>query len=165
MMYGRQPRLIFWETTRSCPLRCRHCRAAAEPSPLPGELSTAEGLAWIESCARWEAPRPILVLTGGDLLARPDHLELVTRARSLGLTVAVSPSVSDRLTPGVMQRWADLGVSSVSFSLDGATAASHDARPGGFRDLRATWKAIADAEAGGASGSRSTRPCCRAGST
>ncbi|MHB1435607.1 MAG: radical SAM protein [Thermoplasmata archaeon] len=149
MIHGRPPRLIFWETTRSCPLRCRHCRAGAGPAPQPGELSTAEGFAWMESVARWEAPRPILVLTGGDLLARPDHLELVARARALGLSVAVSPSVSDRLTPALMRRWADLGISAVSFSLDGASAASHDAHRGVPGTFQATWTAIAEAEAAG----------------
>lgn len=149
MIHGRQPRLVFWETTRSCPLRCRHCRAGAVPAPQPGELSTAEGIAWLESIARWEAPRPVLVLTGGDLLARPDHPELVARARSLGLSVAVSPAVSDRLTPTLIRRWADLGVSAVSFSLDGATAASHDAHRGVAGTFRATWQAIAEAQAVG----------------
>ncbi len=142
MIHGRQPRLVFWETTQSCPLRCRHCRASAEPAPRPGELSTAEGFAWMESLARWESPRPILVLTGGDLLARPDHLDLVARARALGLPVAVAPSVSDRLTPALMRRWADLGISAVSFSLDGATAASHDAHRGVPGSFRATERAI-----------------------
>lgn len=149
MIHGRQPRLVFWETTRSCPLRCRHCRAGARAAPAPGELSTAEGFAVLESIARWEVPRPVLVLTGGDLLARPDHPELVARARSLGLSVAVAPAVSDRLTPKLIGRWADLGVSALSFSLDGATPGSHDAHRGVPGTFRATFQAIAEAQAAG----------------
>ena len=149
MIHGRQPRLIFWETTRRCPLRCRHCRAGATSDPAPGELSTVDGVAWMESIARWEVPRPILVLTGGDLLTRPDHPELVARARSLGLSVAVSPAVSDRLTPKLIGRWADLGIAAVSFSLDGATPASHDAHRGVAGTFRSTWQAIDEAQAVG----------------
>ena len=37
------PRLIAWEVTRSCVLACKHCRAAAQPTPYEGELSTEEG--------------------------------------------------------------------------------------------------------------------------
>ncbi len=36
------PRLIAWETTRSCVLNCVHCRAAAKYGPYPGELATDE---------------------------------------------------------------------------------------------------------------------------
>jgi radical SAM protein len=149
MIYARQPRLVFWETTRRCPLRCQHCRAQASSEPWPGELTFSEGIDWIDSLARWDSPRPILVLTGGDPLARPDHMELVEHARSRGLTVAVSPAVSSNLTPARMARWADLGVSAISLSLDGATAASHDESRGIRGTFGATLRAIEQAQANG----------------
>ena len=43
------PRLIAWEVTRSCPLACRHCRAAARNEPYEGELSTDEGRRLLEN--------------------------------------------------------------------------------------------------------------------
>jgi MoaA/NifB/PqqE/SkfB family radical SAM enzyme len=34
------PRLVFWETTKGCNLRCIHCRATATELSSPTDLST-----------------------------------------------------------------------------------------------------------------------------
>jgi len=83
----RRPILVFWEITRACLLACRHCRASAIAEPLPGELSTEEGERFLESLTGFGRPYPIVVLTGGDVLMRPDLLRLVGKARELGLPV------------------------------------------------------------------------------
>jgi radical SAM protein len=124
--FEERPVLVFWETTRACALSCRHCRATAQQDAAPGELSTELAHRLLEEVAGFGPPRPILVLTGGDCLARPDILELVSAARALGLVVALSPSVTLRLNPEVMGRMHALGVRSVSISLDGAAASTHD---------------------------------------
>ena len=124
--YGQRPMLVFWETTRACALACRHCRAAATPLALPGELSTAEGRDLIDQVAAFGRPYPILVLTGGDCLARPDLFDLVEHATSYGVPVALSPSVTPALTADLVARIAASGVKAVSVSLDGATAATHE---------------------------------------
>ena len=92
--FGQRPMLVFWETTRACLLACRHCRASATTQAPPGELSTAEGYALIEQVAGFGRPYPILVLTGGDCLLRPDLFGLVDHAVSLGIPVCLSPSVT-----------------------------------------------------------------------
>ncbi len=129
--------LVFWETTRACLLACRHCRASATPDPLPEQLTRAEGLDLIAQVAGFGRPYPILVLTGGDCLLRPDLFDLVEHAVSLGVPVALSPSVTPRLTPEAIERIAQSGVKAVSISLDGAQAATHDAVRGipGHYDL------------------------------
>ena len=124
--YDVAPHLVFWETTKACALACRHCRASAQHTALPGELSTAEGLALIDEIAGLPAPRPIMVFTGGDCFERPDLFALVEHTTGAGLRVGVSPSVTPRLTPAAMQRLYALGVRSVSISLDGAGPATHD---------------------------------------
>ncbi|HEX6916718.1 MAG TPA: radical SAM protein, partial [Phycicoccus sp.] len=86
-----RPMLVFWEITRSCLLACRHCRASATAEPLPGELDTAEGLALIDQVAGFGRPYPILVLTGGDCLLRPDVFDLVAHASERGVPVCLSP--------------------------------------------------------------------------
>ncbi|NLT54767.1 MAG: TIGR04053 family radical SAM/SPASM domain-containing protein [Actinomycetales bacterium] len=134
--------LVFWETTRACGLACRHCRASATPSALPGELTTAQGLALIEEVASFGKPSPVLVLTGGDCLLRPDLFELVERARSLGIPTALSPSVTPLLTPAAIERIAASGVRAVSISLDGATAATHDGVRGVAGHFEDTLQAI-----------------------
>ena len=78
--FSQRPMLVFWETTRACLLACRHCRASATTQAPPGELSTAEGRALIEQVAAFGRPSPILVLTGGDCLLRPDLFHLVDYA-------------------------------------------------------------------------------------
>jgi len=118
--------LVFWETTRACLLACRHCRASATTQAPPGELSHAAGRDLIEQVAGFGRPYPILVLTGGDCLLRPDLFDLVGYAVSLGVPVCLSPSVTPVLTPGMIDRIAASGVKAVSISLDGAVAATHD---------------------------------------
>ena len=124
--FGQRPMLVFWETTRACLLACRHCRASATMQAPPGELSEAEGRRLIEQVAGFGRPHPILVLTGGDCLLRPDLFDLVEFAVSLGVPVCLSPSVTPLLTPQMISRIADCGAKAVSVSLDGARAATHD---------------------------------------
>ena len=124
--YGQRPMLVFWETTRACLLACKHCRASATTEAPPGELDHAAGRDLIEQVAGFGRPYPILVLTGGDCLLRPDLFDLVGHAVSLGVPVCLSPSVTPRLTPAMISRIAGCGARAVSISLDGACAATHD---------------------------------------
>jgi radical SAM protein len=124
--YAQRPMLVFWETTRACQLACKHCRASATSQALPGELSTAEGFELIDQVAGFGRPYPILVLTGGDCLLRPDIFDLVEHATSLGVPVALSPSVTPSLTSAMIEKIVASGVKAVSISLDGAMAATHE---------------------------------------
>lgn len=124
--YAQRPMLVFWEVTRACLLACAHCRASATPDALPGELGTEEGRRLIDQVAGFGRPYPILVLTGGDCLLRKDTFELVEYANSLGVPVAMSPSVTPMLTDEAIHTMVESGVKAVSLSLDGATAATHD---------------------------------------
>lgn len=124
--FDQRPMLVFWETTRACLLACRHCRASATAQALPGELSQAEGHDLIDQVAGFGRPYPILVLTGGDCLLRPDLFDLVEHAISRGLPVCLSPSVTPLLTAEVIKAIAGCGVEAVSVSLDGAYPATHD---------------------------------------
>jgi radical SAM protein len=140
--------LVFWETTSACLLACRHCRASATPDALPGQLTPAEGLELITQVAGFGRPHPILVLTGGDCLMRPDLFELVGHAVSLGVPVCLSPSVTPLLTADAIGRIARSGVKAVSISLDGARAATHDAVrgiPGHYDSTREAIRALVGA--------------------
>jgi radical SAM protein with 4Fe4S-binding SPASM domain len=134
----RQPIVIAWETTRACPYRCAHCRADARPLPQPGELDAAEAMRLVDALEPFAGS--ILVLTGGDPLLRADLEETVSRARSRGLRVALTPAATPRVTEERLASLKAAGVSQVAISVDGADAASHDglrALPGSFaRTLR-----------------------------
>ena len=60
-----KPQLIFWETTKACPLACKHCRAEAIFEPFPGELTTEESFKLLDEIAQFPKPYPVLILTGG----------------------------------------------------------------------------------------------------
>lgn len=126
MDFNQRPILVFWETTRACLLACRHCRAEAIDKPLPGELTPEQGLAFIDSLKGFGARPPVLILTGGDVLMRADIFDLVKYARSQNVPVGLSPSVTPLVTQEALQKMRDLSVKSVSISLDGADAATHE---------------------------------------
>jgi MoaA/NifB/PqqE/SkfB family radical SAM enzyme len=90
--FDRAPFIVIWETTRACALACVHCRAEAIPRRDPAELTTEEGCRLIDRVAAFGDPPPILVLTGGDPLRRPDIVNLVAHAGRRGVTVSLTPS-------------------------------------------------------------------------
>jgi radical SAM protein len=135
-----KPLLVFWETTKACPLACIHCRANAITRPLPGELSHAEALDLIRQVAEFGRPYPVLVLTGGDPLMRSDLWELVEEARSLGIPVAMAPSPSRQLLENIDNIVRE-GVSAVSISIDHPDPAVHDT----VRRYQGSWEAATTA--------------------
>ena len=122
--FDERPFTVAWELTRSCALACSHCRAEAQPRRHPDELTTAEARAVIDELA--DLAPPVLVLTGGDPMMRPDLFEIVEYAVGRGLSVSVSPTTTALTTKQRLQRLRDLGISMIHISLDGATAETHD---------------------------------------
>lgn len=147
--FDQRPILVFWESTRACLLACKHCRAEAMPHPAPGELSPSEGVRFIDSLTGFGRPYPVLIITGGDVLMRPDAFDLVGYARSLGIPVGLAPSVTPKLTDEAIHRLVELGVSIVSLSLDGATAATHEGIRGVSHHFGETVRALARLVAAG----------------
>lgn len=123
--FEQSPFLVIWETTRACDLACKHCRAEAIRRRSPLELTTDEAKRMMSAVRRFG--RPLFVLTGGDPLKRPDTVELVAHGAALGLRMAMTPSGTPLMTPGVLERVRDAGLSRLAVSLDGSTAAIHDA--------------------------------------
>jgi radical SAM protein len=130
--FADAPFIVIWETTRACALRCVHCRAEAIPRRDPGELGTDEGRRLIDRVAAFGGPPPILVLTGGDPLRRPDIEALVAHARQRGVPVSLTPSGTAAVTETRLRALRDAGLARLAVSLDGATAEAHDA----FRGVR-----------------------------
>ncbi len=124
--FEREPAVVFLEMTRACALACRHCRAEAQPKRDPRELTTDEYIALLGRLRAFDHP-PIVILSGGDPFMRRDLFNVVEHGIGLGLTVSVSPSATALVTRARLSRLVEMGVSRVSFSLDGATAPTHDA--------------------------------------
>ncbi|MEO8659025.1 MAG: radical SAM protein [Bryobacteraceae bacterium] len=117
------PRLVFWELTTGCNLRCIHCRASATELMSPNDLSYGECCQIVDQLAEY-APM-ILVLSGGESLWRRDVFDIAKRARSKGIRVALA--TNGTLVDETMAiRIKEAGIERVSISLDGADPVTHD---------------------------------------
>lgn len=123
--FNQRPFIVIWETTQACDLACVHCRACAQPARSALELSTAEARRLIDEVAAMEAP--VFVLTGGDPLKRPDIYDLVEYASSQGVRISLTPSATPLLTRDAIVELQRRGLARLAISLDGPTAAIHDA--------------------------------------
>ena len=141
--FQNKPRLIFWELTKGCNLRCIHCRASATELSSPSDLSTKAAQDIIDQIAA--VSTPILVLSGGEPLFRSDIFQLARYGTDKGLRVALATN-GTLVTKQVAQKIVDSGVRRVAISLDGADALTHDTFRGipgafdaaitGFRNLK-----------------------------
>ncbi len=136
-----RPLIVFWEATKACALACVHCRARAHRRRDPTDLTTREALDLVEDVARFGAPVPRLVVTGGDPLERPDLVEIVAAARAAGVPVALAPAATPKLTRRSLEELRNAGAWGVAISVDAATAATHD----DFRRSRGAFARALDA--------------------
>lgn len=131
--YNVNPFIVIWEVTRACQLKCVHCRADAQTTPDPNELSHDEGMKLIDQI--YEMDNPMLVFTGGDCMMREDLFELADYAVKKGMRVSMVPSATDNVTKEKMEKAKSVGLSRWGFSLDGPTPEIHDrfrGTPGSF---------------------------------
>lgn len=127
-------RLVFWELTARCNLKCQHCRAEAQDDFAADELTTAEILRVGQEIR--QTADPIMVLTGGEPLVRADFYDIARFCCKLFTRVAVATN-GTLIDDQVARKIAQTGVQRVSVSLDGAEAKTHDqfrGSPGSFAD-------------------------------
>ncbi len=117
-------RMIAWEVTRSCNLNCVHCRAASSCGPYAGELSTDKCLRLIDDIAA--SSSPVMILTGGEPLLRPDIFEIAAYGTDKGLRMVMATN-GTLVNPAVAKKMIESGIQRVSISIDGKDAHSHDA--------------------------------------
>ena len=84
-----------------------------------------------------EICKPILIISGGDPLQRPDIFTVASYADRLGFRVVMSPSGSS-ITPEVISKMKSSGVKMISLSLDGSNANAHDS----FRQVRGAFDLV-----------------------
>lgn len=115
--------VVIWNLIRRCNLKCKHCYSISADTDFPGELSTAEVFAVMEDLRAFRVP--VLILSGGEPLLRPDIFEISTRAKSLGFYVGLSTNgtpIGERLIDQIVEADYDY----VGISLDGIGSV-HDA--------------------------------------
>lgn len=120
---GCRPRLVFWELTSGCNLRCGHCRATTAELLSPDDLSLAECLRVVDELAGY-APLD-LVLGGGEPLWRRDIFEIASHAAARDLRVGLATN-GTLVDEAMAERIRAAGIERVAVSLDGASAETHD---------------------------------------
>ena len=141
--------LVAWEITRSCNLHCAHCRASAGGEGGGGgddELSTEECYRLIDEIL--EVGKPILILTGGEPLMRPDFMEIAGYATNRGLRVVVGTN-GTLITGEMAARLKEIPVSRVGISLDFPVAKLQDEFRGQTGAFQTALEGIAQARKAG----------------
>lgn len=133
MNMEQTPLLVIWEVTQACDLACVHCRASAQTERNEQELTTSQGKRLLEEIKTFG--NPLMVFTGGDPLKRPDLFDLIGHSVGVGLRTNVTPSATELLTPGIIDRFKDAGIARMAISLDGPDAEVHDS----FRGIPGTF--------------------------
>jgi radical SAM protein with 4Fe4S-binding SPASM domain len=144
---SERPFVLIWEVTQACELACEHCRADATPDRHPDELTTREGEALLDDVADF-GDGQLVVLSGGDPMARDDLAHLVEYGTEQGLNMTVTPSGTESLTPAAVRSLADAGVRRLAVSIDGGGPDAHDSfrgEAGSFEDTVRAARAARDA--------------------
>jgi radical SAM protein with 4Fe4S-binding SPASM domain len=119
------PHVVAWNLTRRCNLACAHCYISAGSwHEAAGELST-------DACLRLlgeildVSPSPMLILSGGEPLLRPDLERIAEGGAARGATVVVGTN-GTRLTEPRIRSLMDAGVQGVAVSVDSLEPRYHD---------------------------------------
>ncbi len=114
--------VVIWNLIRRCNLTCKHCYSISADKNFPGELSTAEVFTVMDDLQ--QSGVPVLILSGGEPLLRPDIFEISRRAKDMGFYVGLS-SNGTLITEENIGVIREIGYDYVGVSLDGIES-THD---------------------------------------
>ena len=135
------PHVVAWNLTRRCNLECVHCYIAAGPrETAAGELDTAECRRIADEILAVN-PAPLLILSGGEPLLRPDLEDLAAHCAERGATVVVGTN-GTLLTDQRIAALKAAGVQGVAVSVDSLRPTYHDNFRRGQGSLAATTAAL-----------------------
>jgi len=132
-MFSCVPRIISWNTTFRCNLKCSHCYMDANKENPQKELTTEQGKKLIDQIVA--VSKPILVLSGGEPLLRDDIFELAKYGTEKGLKVTMGTN-GTLITDDVAKQLFDSGVKTVAVSVDSDSSKFHDQ----FRGIKGAWQ-------------------------
>lgn len=127
------PTLISWNITLKCPLKCDHCYVDAGDREVADVITTKEAFHVIDQIC--EVGRPVLILSGGEPLCRPDIFDIARYGTSKGLRIGLGTS-GYFLDKKTVQKLKESGVKAVAVSLDSDDPELHDA----FRGVSGVWE-------------------------
>jgi radical SAM protein with 4Fe4S-binding SPASM domain len=127
------PLVMSWNVTRECNMKCSHCYINATEKKLDNELTTQEAKNLMDQIC--QVSKPLLILSGGEPLLRPDIFELIQYGSSKGLKMGLGSNGS-LIDDAVAGKLKAAGIATVSISLDSNIAAQHDE----FRGVEGAWE-------------------------
>ncbi|MDG5977139.1 radical SAM domain-containing protein [Hydrogenophaga taeniospiralis CCUG 15921] len=114
---GQQPGpVVIWNLIRRCNLTCKHCYALSADHEYAGELSWNEVVTVMDDLKAFRVP--VLILSGGEPLMRPDIFDIAHRARAMGFYTGLSTN-GTLIDAPMADRIAATGFDYVGISLDG----------------------------------------------
>jgi heme d1 biosynthesis radical SAM protein NirJ len=114
--------VVIWNLIRRCNLTCKHCYSISADTNFPGELSTEQVYAVMDDLKGFRVP--VLILSGGEPLLRPDIYDIAKRAKTMGFYVGLS-SNGTLIDENNIDKIAECDFNYVGVSLDGL-GATHD---------------------------------------
>ncbi len=114
----RQPPgpVVIWNLVRRCNLVCRHCYSISADKDFPNELSTDEVFTTMDDLKKFHVP--VLILSGGEPLLRPDIFDISRHAKDMGFYVGLSTN-GTMVDESNIKQIADIGYDYVGISIDG----------------------------------------------
>lgn len=142
------PYAVSWNITSRCNLDCRHCYidAGGREAGGPDELPLERCLEIVDEIAG-QNEGAVLILTGGEPLARPDIYPIIERAAERGLMPVLGTN-GTLLTPQVAEKLRAAGLAGVGISVDSLDPERHDTfrgAPGSLQKAMDGLKAARDA--------------------
>lgn len=117
--------VVIWNLIRRCNLKCKHCYSISADVDFPGELSREEIFQVMDDLKDFHVP--VLILSGGEPLLRPDIFDISARAKAMGFYVGLS-SNGALITEQNIGDIAAIGYDYLGVSLDGIGAVNDEFR-------------------------------------
>ncbi len=114
--------VVIWNLIRRCNLTCKHCYSISADTDFKGELSTDEVFNVMDDLKAYRVP--VLILSGGEPLLRPDIFDIARRSKAMGFYTALSSNgtlIDERNIDAIDE----IGFDYVGISFDGI-GATHD---------------------------------------
>ncbi|MDQ5905853.1 MAG: heme d1 biosynthesis protein [Pseudomonadota bacterium] len=108
--------VVIWNLIRRCNLTCKHCYSISADKDFPGELTAEEIYGVMDDLKGFRVP--VLILSGGEPLLRPDIFDIAKRAKAMGFYVGLS-SNGTLIDDSNIDQIAECDFNYVGVSLDG----------------------------------------------
>ncbi|BAO45588.1 heme d1 biosynthesis radical SAM protein NirJ [Thiolapillus brandeum] len=108
--------VVIWNLIRRCNLTCKHCYSISADTDFPNELNTEQVFEVMDDLKQFGVP--VLILSGGEPLLRPDIFDIAHRTKDMGFYTALSTN-GTLIDDSNIDRIAEVGFDYLGISIDG----------------------------------------------